>query len=339
MTKYEFLAAMQEELSSLRVPERMEHCAFYEELINDMMEDGYTEEDATARLGDPVELAKSILQEDAPTGEAPPASRNWRDILQDFLQGKSFSFRWNPGSRDRFETQVPAEGIHALEIRCVSGDVEVTAEDRETILLAEERDPGDSPMVVETHGGRLSVSLPPEIMKLGGDKDLTVILPTALAKHLTECSITSVSGEVRVEEVRTESLRIQTQSGDVAVSDVDTASAEIRTTSGDLNYSGSAEDLTLQSVSGDVDFSGAVGTVRFTTVSGDVDLSCDRCPSRLQGASTSGDLDICLPSNSVCAVRFHSVSGDLTLQGVRTDGACPADFSVKTVSGDVNIHT
>ena len=50
MKKYEFLYKLQQGLASLPTPERMEQCAFYEELINDMMEDGYSEDEAAAKL-------------------------------------------------------------------------------------------------------------------------------------------------------------------------------------------------------------------------------------------------------------------------------------------------
>lgn len=354
MTKYEFLAAMQNTLSPLRVPERMEHCAFYEELINDMIEDGYTEEEATARLGDPAELAEGILQEegvsfpeeyDLPDGPDPTGPiQGLKDALSglgEMFRGKNFSFRWSSGQQDRFETQLQAEGIHSLDIRCISGNVEIAAEDRNTILLAEERDPQEPPMTVETQNGVLSISLPPQISigTLSGEKSLTLILPETLAARLTSCGVTTVSGDVDIEDLKTTSLRVQTQSGDVDISDVRAAKAEVRTTSGDIDFSGSSTDLFVNSVSGDVDFSGAAGTVRINTVSGDMDLCYENCPSRLQVTSTSGDVDICLPPDSVCMVRFHSLSGELSMRGVRTDGPNPADFSIKTVSGDAEIYT
>lgn len=65
MTKAEFLAYVQEKLSALSFAEQQRSLTYYEELIEDYREDGMTEEEAIARLGDPEEITKEILAEAA----------------------------------------------------------------------------------------------------------------------------------------------------------------------------------------------------------------------------------------------------------------------------------
>lgn len=63
MTKREFLDILRRGLCQLPPEEVEKRLAYYEELLNDMTEDGMTEQEATARLGDPSDLAREILQE------------------------------------------------------------------------------------------------------------------------------------------------------------------------------------------------------------------------------------------------------------------------------------
>lgn len=63
MTKGEFLSILRRGLSQLPPEEVEKRLAYYEELLNDMTEDGMTEQEATAKLGDPAVLAREILQE------------------------------------------------------------------------------------------------------------------------------------------------------------------------------------------------------------------------------------------------------------------------------------
>jgi len=63
MTKKEFLSQLREELSSLPRREREEQLRFYGELIDDRIEDGWSEKSAVSRLGAPDRLAARILRE------------------------------------------------------------------------------------------------------------------------------------------------------------------------------------------------------------------------------------------------------------------------------------
>ena len=63
MTKREFLDILRRGLRQLPPEEVQKRLAYYEELLNDMTEDGMTEQEATAKLGDPAALACEILQE------------------------------------------------------------------------------------------------------------------------------------------------------------------------------------------------------------------------------------------------------------------------------------
>ena len=63
MTKADFLRLLERALMQLSEEERRKNLEYYSELLDDMMEEGMTEAEATAKLGSPNQIAQSILQE------------------------------------------------------------------------------------------------------------------------------------------------------------------------------------------------------------------------------------------------------------------------------------
>ena len=68
MTKAEFLKALEEKLSALSAEDRAASLAYYEEIIDDRMEEGLCEADAVAAAG-PVEEAAAQLLAETPHAE------------------------------------------------------------------------------------------------------------------------------------------------------------------------------------------------------------------------------------------------------------------------------
>lgn len=63
MSKADFLRLLERALMQLSEEERQKNLEYYSELLDDMMEEGMTEAEATAKLGSPSQIAQSILQE------------------------------------------------------------------------------------------------------------------------------------------------------------------------------------------------------------------------------------------------------------------------------------
>lgn len=68
MSRAEFLRLLRWRLAQMPQSEIEKNIAYYDEMFSDMMEDGMTEEEAAARLGDPEEIAKELLR-DMPMSE------------------------------------------------------------------------------------------------------------------------------------------------------------------------------------------------------------------------------------------------------------------------------
>ena len=63
MTKQAFFTELKARLSGLPAAETNERFSFYDEMINDRIEDGLSEEEAVAQVGTPEEIANQILSE------------------------------------------------------------------------------------------------------------------------------------------------------------------------------------------------------------------------------------------------------------------------------------
>ncbi|OOM73630.1 hypothetical protein CLPUN_43840 [Clostridium puniceum] len=63
MNKEEFLRDLMKQLSSLGETECDKFLTYYDEMINDYIEDGYTESQAIDKIGDSKRIAKNIIEE------------------------------------------------------------------------------------------------------------------------------------------------------------------------------------------------------------------------------------------------------------------------------------
>jgi len=63
MNKQQFLAAIEKKLSDMEENEREASLSYYEEMLNDRIEDGMTEDEAVADMGDVDEITAAILAE------------------------------------------------------------------------------------------------------------------------------------------------------------------------------------------------------------------------------------------------------------------------------------
>ena len=63
MTRFEFFGALESCLSPMTPTERSARLDYYHELFDDMQEEGMSEEEVCARLGDPAAIARELLQD------------------------------------------------------------------------------------------------------------------------------------------------------------------------------------------------------------------------------------------------------------------------------------
>ena len=225
--------------------------------------------------------------------------------------------------------EVPAAGISEIKIEWVAGNVTVQSGDVEVIRFSETR--GDKPMAYKVDGDELVIQFMEgkwtDIVgrPLRTKKDLTVTVPRDWAGK--ELSIEAVEADVQVTDLKLDELDFDGVSGHFDGENCQIREMDMDTVSGNIRYSGSLEELDVDSVSADC-------TLDLTTV-----------PLSVEMDGVSGSLDMTLPGEAGLTVRLKSASGKLTtdFEGTRsgkvfTSGVGACKVTVSGVSGDVRIH-
>jgi len=160
--------------------------------------------------------------------------------------------------------------------------------------------------------------------------EFTVRVPAGLRLHLGtvsgdlfaerlegELDLHSVSGDVRLEGGRGESVNLETVSGDVALLDVTSKEVSGHTISGEITFRGPIQDD---------------GSYEFSTTSGDITATLPQRPSATLSAATfSGGFSSDLPVNQDTS-RRHRHRYDATW------GSGSAKLYMESLSGDLSIR-
>ena len=225
--------------------------------------------------------------------------------------------------------EVSAAGVSEIKIEWVAGTVKVQPGDVESIRFSETE--GDRPMAYFMDGDELVIRFMEgkwtDIVgsPLRTKKDLTVTVPRDWSGK--ELSIEAVEADVQVVDLVLEELDFDGVSGRFAAENCQVRELDMDTVSGNVSYSGSLQEL-------DVD-----------SVSADCVLNLSNVPAAVEMDGVSGNLEITLPENAGFSVRLQSAGGKLTtdFEGTRSgksfvsgDGACRITLS--GVSGNVGVY-
>lgn len=258
-----------------------------------------------------------------------PATGQWevadsREPTEDLYTGSDYA--------------LPAEtDITALDIDWITGEVEILVTDDDAITVAEEvgyNGYNAHPMVVTDDSGTLRIRYADETWMSAIDlaeKKLTVHLPRAVVKNLTDVNLVSVSADYKVDALTVrEEFVFSSVSGDLEAEFItaENVNAEVNTVSGKIQLDGSFRQVNGESTSGEID------------------LTLRTCPDKLSVAAVSGDVDVELPRSAGFTLAYNTVSGDLKCDFAAKrsgeklicgDGGC--EISVDTTSGDLKIET
>lgn len=333
MTKKEFLDALLPELrKTLPADEVVGAMEYYEECINDRMEDGLTEEEAVQSLGSIDDILHSEKAEtNAPRTEDPQASREFHTIVADVVSA-DVQILLNPNKAgivevphtDRSNVDVQVQNgvltihehvwkrngsIFNISFFTAKNDIVIYVSDRQPLIT----------LRVSTVSGDITadgvwVERGVELKSTSGDIDLQN------AKIGGDLAVTSRSGDLDVRHVHGNgNLQFSSLSGDIDTTDVCGNRA-----------------ISLDAKSGDLDLRDvAAGNISAKTVSGDIDvhnLSAEMATLN----TTSGDIEGKIadsPQNYT--TQFSSVSGSVSSES-GTGGS--KHVMAKTVSGNIALH-
>ncbi len=217
--------------------------------------------------------------------------------------------------------------ISNIEINWMNGIVSVDTHSGDYIIISEHgATDEDSRMRFLVRGSTLTIqSRKSERFMFDNpeEKTLVVLIPQAMAENLTELSIESLSGSIKIANIKSERLFIESVDAEISVSEVVSRHLDVETVNADAEISGTFESIDAESVSGNVIIKNSV------------------CPS-ISSDFVSGELKIYVPRESSFTASVDSVSGrfstefDFTrrMNGYVVNGG-EKSFDFETISGDV----
>ena len=274
----------------------------------------------------------------------------------------------NPYSSDGTYV-VEMDNLKELTVDWISGSVKIELTDENVIRIRETADT----VISEKDALRYGVSgskLRIQACKKNHrgklpKKDLVVSLPRSLADALHVCKFDTVSASVSAAGLRLDELEVNTVSGKVALSAMIVDEVGIDSVSGSVALLDSqAESLRIDSVSGKINVAGDMKKVKTSSVSGSMAYDLDSCrdirantvsgmvllalretPHELKIDTTSGEVNIALPTDASCTINLDTMSGKLYLNDTAiadkrlTLGEGSAEFDINSMSGNVCIRT
>lgn len=238
------------------------------------------------------------------------------------------------GSYTGGEIRVPAEGITALDIDWVAGDVKIMVTDGEEIVVTEHVDrgiPAEYALLLEADD-TLRIRYSNDVWGIDmPEKDLTVLLPRTVAENLTAVDLSGVSADFAVDRLTVRDAF-----------SFDTTSGKLKTEV--LTATGAKADV--NSVSGDIELDGSFREVKAGSTSGEIDLKLRNGPAAVEVSTVSGEVDVELPAGTGFTLDYSTVSGELEYDFPLTkskdgkyvcgDGACRIE--VGTTSGSLSVE-
>ena len=356
MTKREFLEKLNERTARLSEAERDKLLEYYGEIIDDRMEEGLTEAEAVAALGDPAALtcdyaapaAEGVAPEVQPAGENVAALNGLRirvdsadvTIARGTLDnGAAAQLRFSDPAR--FEWRMDGDVMEIVEkspegprfsLQRVLHLLSSPAQHVKVTLAA----PLDGAFSYAAGGGDLTL----EGAAFGGGAGIDSASGDVTLRTFDcggDLKLSTRSGDVRLEGVRVAgSLRVHLASGDLASTHLSVAGeSRIDAASGDIDLrKPDLEALAISTASGDIElFQGSAAATEIHAASGDVDLKAMECNPTLAIETATGDVSLgrCIALET----RVKTASGDVDVRLARLE--CGYDIVANSASGDVRL--
>lgn len=358
MTKREFLEMLNERTSCLSEAERDRLLEYYGEIIDDRMEEGLTEAEAVAALGDPAALTRDYADPAAegatpnpeirPAGESVAALNGLRirvdsadvTIARGTLDnGAAAQLRFSDPAR--FEWRMDGDVMEIVEkspegprfsLQRVLHLLSSPAQHVKVTLAA----PLDGAFNYAAGGGDLTL----EGAAFGGGAGIDSASGDVTLRTFDcggDLKLSTRSGDVRLEGVRVAgSLRVHLASGDLASTHLSVAGeTRIDAASGDIDLrKPDLEALAISTASGDIElFQGSAAATEIHAASGDVDLKATECNPTLAIETATGDVSMgrCIALET----RVKTASGDVDVRLARLE--CGYDIVANSASGDVRL--
>ena len=289
----------------------------HEEMIQNAINEGLTEEEMKKRFGNPEELAKELASFSSRQAET-------FDIPEDYQLWKSFSL---------MDTDL------RIKIALVSEDIQVSTSSDNQIHVYYKGKADINKYYCDLKQDEFILEAP----KLSGfifmksnQHDIDFILEFPTSAHITNFSFNSVSSDFNYVNLNSDIFTLSTTSGDVTLKNAKLKETKWNTVSGDLFVSYiKVNSLISSQVSGDLHMKNVyvAQNMKLNTVSGDIHIE-ESVSQECLLHSVSGDINgrEFYPSR----ISLKSINGDITIKNKNhTDIEV---ISKSSVSGEINIQ-
>ena len=326
MTK--FLKSLEAELKKLKLSDEeiKEIIADHQQMLNEAKEEGLSEEEITAKFGDPEKLARDLAE----------------DVRTATLNMNDYSNEQPYDAIDGYELHqalLPTDELTEINISLVSEDLSIYPYEGEKIEIHFRKinKPEDFDISLENGVFKLKRKQGSKLFNFGSRDSGKIVVRYPRDQKLTTYQIVEVSGDVKAKGIQTDVLNLKSTSGDYHVEGVEAGKTEFKTVSGDFNLLDLRLGETIMSaVSGDYEGKNIVvaGELTLNTVSGDFEF--DNVKAKSASLRTvSGDLEA--TEFYVEVIDLRSVSGDIEIEN--QDKTKPIkEGHKKSVSGKIEIR-
>jgi len=243
---------------------------------------------------------------------------------------------------EKVDETLTSDGVNAVTIENLSGEVTVIGWDKATVKVKGELDDKAEKLIFEQVGNTINikVELPNHGSWNSKGSELTIHMPANLRMNFE-----SISSDIELENL-TNNVAVKTISGDIKATklsehiELSSVSGNIKTkklkgkinlatVSGDIDDINSDGRLQLQAVSGEITSESRANELYVNNVSGNTKLSLENV-DELRMSTVSGDTEVSLHLQNNGVVKASSVSGSVELD-FQNDIA--ADFRLKANAG------
>ena len=358
MNKRLFLSELGARLEDIPYREAIRVLNYYEEAIDDRIEDGMSEEDAVRAMGSVDDIARDILGEQGGGAEkaAPAGPYGFEEVkakvkeaarsVAEYACEKAAEAKTMAEAAMEEERKNDSDGWIKVEY-----DTGKAAEESTALAIREYEENAVRAIVLNELSGDVEIAHSPDDLihvecedwrglksELGADGTLR-IERERVRKRGKFLGISfdfdyTLSADVRLllPGGFAHPLTVRTLSGDIECAAACCGELTVNTTSGDVDIEAAAVDgkSVIATTNGDVEINRLVTeSLDIATTNGDIEMSGCMTDGKVSAIATNGDIDLVIGS-VVRDGHFETVSGDLAV----TLGGSEDDYAIRIKDGN-----
>ena len=228
----------------------------------------------------------------------------------------------------------PAAPTAHIDISNITGEVTITAWDRNEVHVGGQLGNGAEPLAIEGTDNDMSIKVQAQgqsgWLNWGGDKSMSATTLDISVPRGASLKVNVVSAPLSVDGINGGDINVNSVSARVRIN-AQTPVLNVVTVSGNLAFSGQAKQAKLQTVSGDILAPSLGSMVDLQTVSGHIQVGGGPW-QQLNLGTVSGDVQLTGGLASGGTMSIDSMSGDLQLQ---FPASLSSNVHASTFSGDL----